>query len=372
MLRLRNVLAVLMVLVGVGQAWGAIHTLTDLGDLEGGENMSHPMGVNNAGQVVGVSGATGGDRAFLWQNGVMTNLDVLTAGDGYSFAWDINDAGEIVGTSGVDGTVGTLLSRRPFIYSNGSMTVLTGFGDFYGVARGINNAGEVVGVSHYSHGAFLYSGGVMTDLGSLGGTPDYSNAYGINDSTQVVGGISYTAEDPARGVLWENGTMTDLGDLPGGPEETRVYDINNLRQVVGESGVPSSPLGHAFLWQNGVMTDLGVLPGTDSSWAFSINDSELVVGTSGHGTTPSRAFLWDSTNRIQDLNDMLDSSGTGWTLQGSRDISNAGHIVGWGINPDGASHGFLLTVIPEPSTFVLLAMGALALLAYAWRRWRAA
>jgi len=351
-----------------------VYSVTDLGDLSGGENFSHPMAVNSKGQVVGVSATADGRRAFLWANGVMTDLGTLTDEHHYSFAWDINDAGEIVGSSGVDNTIPNSSSHRPFFYSNGSMSVLTGFGDFYGEARGINNAGEVVGTSHYSHGAFLYSDGVMTDLGRFGGTPDYSNAYGINDFTQVVGHISYTAEDAARGVLWEdNNTMTDLGDLPGDPEETRAYDINNLGQVVGNSGVPSATIGRAFLWENDVMTDLGVITGTDSSVAEGINDSGLVVGTS-HNYDPvtnqdHRAYLWDSVNGMQDLNDMLDSSGAGWTLKGCRDISNAGHIVGWGVNPDGSQQrAFLLTPIPEPSTFALLGIGAAGLLAYAWRR----
>jgi len=33
---------------------------------------------------------------------------------------------------------------------------------------------------------------------------------------------------------------------------------------------------------------------------------------------------------------------------------------------------FELTTVPEPSTFVLLAMGAFGLLAYAWRKRRGA
>lgn len=306
----------------------------------------------------------------------MTDLGTLTGEHHFSFAWDINDAGEIVGSSGVNNTTPNSATHRPFLYSSGSMSVLTGFGDVYGEARGINNAGQVVGVSHYSHGAFLYSDGVMTDLGRLGGTPDYSNAYKINDSTQVVGHISYTAEVPPRGVLWENGTMTDLGDLPGDPEATYANDINNLGQVVGNSFVPSSPeVGHAFVWQNGVMTDLGVLPGTDSSLALGVNDNGFVVGTSYVGPPSSasghRAFIWDSVNGLQDLNDMLDSSGAGWTLKGCRDISNAGQIVGWGVNPDGSQHrGLLLTIIPEPSTLTLLLVGALGICYGWWRRSR--
>lgn len=138
--------------------------------------------------------------------------------------------------------------------------------------------------------------------------------------------------------------------------------------MVGESAVASDTVGHAFMWQNGVMTDLGVLPETDSSFAQGINEHGQAVGRSYGGTTPARAFLWDEINGLQDLNDMLDASAAGWTLKGAVDINNAGQIVGWGINPDGSQHGYLLTVVPEPSTFVLLGMGAVGLLAHALRR----
>ena len=57
-------------------------TITDLGVLPGGNNYSHALAINNAGQVVGSSGAATGDRAFQWQNGVMTNLGVLPGDSG--------------------------------------------------------------------------------------------------------------------------------------------------------------------------------------------------------------------------------------------------------------------------------------------------
>src|SRR3954468_20479642 len=58
-------------------------------------------------------------------------------------------------------------------------------------AFGINDAHQVVGQSDttgsFSH-AFLYSGGTMSDLGTLGG--DYSTAKGINKTGQIAGSSS--------------------------------------------------------------------------------------------------------------------------------------------------------------------------------------
>ena len=102
----------LAVAVLCGRAYGTIYTLTDLGDLPGGENASAAFAINNMGQIVGRSEAASGRRAFLWQSGVMTDLGVLTPGDEYSIAYDINDAGDVVGQS----------VNRPFLYSGGTMT----------------------------------------------------------------------------------------------------------------------------------------------------------------------------------------------------------------------------------------------------------
>jgi len=60
----------------------------------------------------------------------MNGLGVLTDGHNWSQANDINDAGIVVGKSPIGDDSS---SQRPFIYSDGSMKVLTGFGDSYGV-----------------------------------------------------------------------------------------------------------------------------------------------------------------------------------------------------------------------------------------------
>jgi probable HAF family extracellular repeat protein len=71
----------------------------DLGTLPG-DLFSEAFAINERGQVVGVSfGGASGSRAFLWQNGVMTNMNDLVPGnlDVLLSAQDINDDGQITG-----------------------------------------------------------------------------------------------------------------------------------------------------------------------------------------------------------------------------------------------------------------------------------
>jgi probable HAF family extracellular repeat protein len=126
---------------------------------------------------------------------------------------------------------------------------------------------------------------------------------------------------------------------------------------------------HAFLYNGTTMADLGTLGG-DGSWAEAINDFGHVVGRSDNASGYSRAFLYDGTTMI-DLNDLL-PSGSGWVLTNARDINDAGQIVGSG-TIGGQSHAFLMgpSAVPEPTSLAgLLGMGAMACLAYRWRKRR--
>ncbi len=81
--------------------------ITDLGTLPG-DAISQALGINDRRQVVGLScSASGACRAFLWQDGQMTDLNTLVAppyAGSLTDAQDINDRGEITGQAFVAGT----------------------------------------------------------------------------------------------------------------------------------------------------------------------------------------------------------------------------------------------------------------------------
>jgi probable HAF family extracellular repeat protein len=65
------------------------------------------------------------------------------------------------------------------------------------------------------------------------------------------------------------------------------------------------------------------------------------------GTNVSHAFLWQG-GVLTDLNGLL-SNGAGWTLTVATAVNPGGQIVGYGTDPDGLTHAFLLTPDPSPA-----------------------
>lgn len=313
----------------------------DLGVLPGGRT-SEARRVNDAGVMVGTServvdpeGFFSVSRAFVWQNGVMSDASadgvlhnresfgygINSAGvvvgqkfvhDGsepFAIAWqanqevfsmpatlresdarDINDAGVIVGSA-----FSTASTRRATRWHNGTQVnlgVLPNGLDSRAFA--VNNAGHVVGISVAVIGqrlveqAFLWRDGSMIQLPPLEpNAPTF--AFDISETGLVVG-MSIGGSNDTRGVLWRGGVPHELPPLPG-HVRSRALGVNDAGHAVGYSQ-PSSGSTRAVLWYEGVPIDLGALSGLSSSGASGINNRGHVVGWSGGPAAPNRATMW--------------------------------------------------------------------------------
>jgi probable HAF family extracellular repeat protein len=121
----------------------------DLGNI-GGVAWTTPMALNERGDVVGFANPAGTDppndfnvRAFIWtREDGMRNLGTLP-GDATSQALGINECRQVVGVS-------CGASCRAFIWEDGAMTdmnelVASGSGETLRIAADINDRGEITG-----------------------------------------------------------------------------------------------------------------------------------------------------------------------------------------------------------------------------------
>jgi probable HAF family extracellular repeat protein len=344
-----------------GRAQATSYTVTDLGTLGGAQ--SRAFGLNNCGRVVGDSWPSGSnsDHPFFW-DGHFTDIEPL-GGTAEALNWSGVAAGIASDASG---------ALRAFIWSaaSGKTDIGTLPGDSVSLASDINDAGQVAGLSENNNGgerAFVWNSAAgMQAVPDSGGISPI-RADGINNAGSIVGVGVATASGGVHAYLltgWPGGTITDLGTFTNAVgTKSFANKINDAGQVVGRSDLTAGGSFHAFVWsdanQNGIsdageMKDLGALAGGSNSVAYDINASGQVVGFSEVTGGAEHAFVWhdDNGNGAPDPGEMKDlnslTPGSGWTLQEARAINDGGQIVGFGLNPSGDTHAFLLT--PSVST----------------------
>jgi probable HAF family extracellular repeat protein len=283
-------------------------TLVDLGTLGG--PMTNARALSDTGYVVGCAQlADGTQHAFIYRDGVMRDLAASTPAGTQSCAYAVNN----------DGVAAGLVGSEVVVWRASGMTRL----GIEGWVGGINDAGTVVGSFKFgaSSRAFLWNGGAIVNLGTLGGsdTDPYtsSEATAINSRGQIAGASN------GRAFLYENGALRDLGS-------GRAFAINDRGEVVGMT----SNHGPVPFIYSGVMT---FLPGPGYSSAVAINNAGQVAG-SGEGIY---GYLLEGGSYTR-LDVLPGVAAKGWRHLEPSAINSRGWIAGSGVDPQGNPRGYLL------------------------------
>ena len=205
--------------------------------------------------------------------------------------------------------------------------------DDYGIkAFGINDHSQLVGGLMNADGEYVAgfvwdrSNGLQP-LTTFGGK---TRAWNINNQGQIVG------ESNERAVLWEQSTANplDLGDLGGATSfANRIIDSG---QIVGWADTsPDDGLAHAFLFEGGALNDLGTLNTENPEYnygyslAYDINSAGHVVGVAHTNGWLLHAFVWDLDNGMTDLGthpDYPDSEGYAMVINDQGTIAGHGYV----------------------------------------------
>jgi probable HAF family extracellular repeat protein len=342
----------------------------DLGALSG-VNSSFPDWVNSRGSVVGFSenglidpltGAPA-EVGVLWQDGQI--IDLGTLGGSGSAPVQINDRGEIAGGA-MNASPDPYSATFPQAYCGANPCFMVSFPWFQfgaatqihavlwhggvihdlgtlggpdSVAWFVNDRGEIAGQSYINSipnpttgvptidPFFIGEDGKMRDIpNGFGGTASY--LAGFNNRGQLAGTFTLTGDLTDHPFLWDRGVLTDLGTF--GSDCGEANAINDAGQVVGWACSPTAIF--AFRWQNGVLTNLGTVNGDACSVGNAMNSRGDVVGESSPSCFnvnlgPEEAFVWEGDGPAVDLNRLV-QPGTGLKLEGGFSINDRGEIAG--------------------------------------------
>jgi len=290
------------------------YELVDLGIA--GEHSSGATAINNLGQVVGYSYLNGDQIGFLYDSG--TTLNIGNLGYSSTLPYDVNDNGQVVGQSYLTSSL-----RRAFVYQNGVMTDIgTLESDSYSSASAINNSGQIVGEANWNNwgiASFIYS---SSDGFDIYDEPNSSatRAFDIYNNGYMVGDISF-ASDPYKAYIYKNGNA-EIIEVGAENKDNRALAINDDNQVLGYASFDG--IG----WRSYIFDDdtgsLDIIEETlamDSfrNYGSAINNSGNVVGSSSLGAAFSgagnHAFLYDGSSML-DLCVLVDCVAAGWDYLG--------------------------------------------------------
>jgi uncharacterized membrane protein len=301
-----------------------------------GGNGTYPLGLNNAGEVLGYYyDSNYASHPFTYQNGTMTPVTFKEGVDGIRVA-GINDKGDICGSYADKNDV-----EHGFIYTaQGKLITLDVPGGTDTFINAINDrsADEATG-SAYVNGysvAFVYSKGTYTIF-----TPQQQYVYftpqAINLKGSVVGYQS-TQFGSETGFTYINGVFTLL-TLPD-TYFTAAFGINVHNVAVGQLANSLRQEYGYFYTSAGKEKILGPKGITDS-WSAGINDSSVVTGVS----YPSSGNYSSSVGYTYDKGVYSTLSFGGYSNFSGNYINASGQVVGEYVDENGLAQVFLATPV---------------------------
>lgn len=345
--------------------------------------------LNNAGVVSGHSYTYNFDpitatvsyasNATIWTNGTATALSGHGTPNSQALASNLN--GQTVGVSWTVSKelppAGVIIEQpwprydgKATIWSNGTATTLSGLHNEYGYANGINNHGQIVGWSLLGQDKTVATLWNSNNPVALAGLTGYAtDAYAINDQGIIVGTAdSYKPGDmnyASTAVYWN--AANEIHVLQGiSAGNSGAYALNENGILTGWS-TSADNHQHATIWVDGQAVDLGRLGGY-ASYAYAINNQGDVVGSyvdDTPGIWGEYAVIWKN-GVATNLNTLVDLP-SGVELYIAQDINDAGYIIAQGYDAEGRWASYLLSPVPEPSSYALMLAG-LALIGVSRRK----
>lgn len=285
-----------------------------------------PIAISNSELVAGTINS---QHASTWSATTGLYQIPLPAEFSFSECTGINSHGETAGTASTADS-----SRRiAFLFRQKKVTFLPGA---QSRANSINDAGTIVGQAILPGStvatAVLWRRGSAMDLKICCAGSGRS----INGSGLVIGD-TYDQSGHYHAFLWDAAQGARLLAVPG-EEYSSALALNNRGEVL----VKASP-GGLFLYSGSRLQPIDIPKGTPRAF----NKSGVVVGSFGGNPDAQKAFVWDKTHGLQDLNTLI-SPNSGWELEVASSINDRGEIVGWGDHAGKENVGFLLRPTRKP------------------------
>ena len=280
----------------------------------------------------------------------------------------INNLGQAVGFStAANGAFNNFVRNV-----DGSFTLLNFAGSAEAMANGLNSNGQVVG-GLGATAFFLTNGGnTVITIPSVTSTTSAEVAFGINDKGTIVGQYTDSTTRNSPGFVLAKGSFTTLNPVAN-DFQVFAQGINNNGQVVGfynTDGVHD----HGFLFNTNTSSYTLLGDPNVANLLFTqflgINDHNEAVGYYQTNDGSQHGFLFNIGTGMYTFADDPNAATSGLSITQITGISNSGEIAGFYVDAQsGLQRGFVATgSVPEPSSVVLLGIGAVLAGGFAVRR----